>query len=90
MSSTVTYSPAPDALFQPVADESVLLDLKSERYFSLDQVGTRIWQLLDEHKTIDGVVAQMLQEFDVQEEVLRADVEALVAKLVAAGLIVEA
>ena len=81
------YSAAPDALFQAVADEAVLLDLKSEKYFSLDDVGTRIWQMITEHQTIDAVVAQVMNEYDVADAVVRADVEALVAKLIAAGLL---
>jgi Coenzyme PQQ synthesis protein D (PqqD) len=81
------YTVSPQALFQPLAQESVLLDLGTERYFSLDDVGTRIWTLIAEHGTIDVVVAQMLSEYDVEEAVLRRDIEALLGRLVEAGLL---
>jgi len=87
MQST-TYTIAEQALFQPLGGEAVLLDLRTERYFSLDDIGTRIWSLLTEHGTVDAVVAQMLQEYDVVEVVLRKDVEVLVGRLVEAGLLV--
>lgn len=83
-----TYTIAEQALFQPLGGEAVLLDLRTERYFSLDDIGTRIWSLITEHNTIDAVVAQMLKEYDVTEAVLRKDVETLLGRLVAAGLLV--
>lgn len=84
----ITYTIAEQTLFQPLGNEAVLLDLRTERYFSLDDIGTRIWSLIMERNTIDAVVAQMLQEYDVTDTVLRKDVEALVDRLVAAGLLV--
>jgi len=38
----------PDVLSQEVDGETVLLNLNSENYFGLDEIGTRIWQLLQE------------------------------------------
>jgi hypothetical protein len=80
--------PAPDVVFQEVEGETVLLDLKSERYYALDDVGTRFWRLMTEHEDLDHVVAAMLEEFDVDEATLRSDLEALVEKLNAADLVV--
>lgn len=81
-------TPAPHVLFQEVDGETVLLDLKAERYFSLDEVGTRFWELSAEHAEPDAVVARLLGEFSVEETTLRADLGALVEQLHAAGLIV--
>ena len=39
---------SPEVMSQEVSGETVLLDLQSESYFGLDEVGTRIWQLLQE------------------------------------------
>lgn len=79
--------PSEEVLFRELDGEAVMLDLESERYFGLDEVGTRIWQLLDEHHEVETVVAQMLEEYDVEEERLRADMAALIAELLDAGLI---
>jgi hypothetical protein len=43
---------SPEVLFQEVGGEAVLLDLKSESYFGLDDVGMRIWQLLQEQGSL--------------------------------------
>jgi hypothetical protein len=81
--------PAEHVVFQEVEGEMVLLDLQRERYFALDEVGARIWQLLDEHGDVDRVVDSMLAEFDVDEATLRADIDDLIGRLRAAGLVVD-
>ncbi len=83
-------SPSPDVAFQEVEGEIILLDLSGERYWALDDVGTRCWQLLLEHGELDAAIDTLLAEFDVDEPTLRSDVEALVEQLCSAGLIVVA
>jgi Coenzyme PQQ synthesis protein D (PqqD) len=83
--------PSPNVVFQEVEGETVLLDLESEHYFSLDEVGARVWALLGEHDgNVEAIVAAMLAEFDVDEQTLRRDVDALIAQLRSAGLVVAA
>lgn len=83
--SRVTISP--DTVHQELAGEAVLLHLGSETYFSLDEVGTRIWQLLERHTDMEAVVSQMLGEYQVEEAVLRADIGRIVRELTEAGLL---
>jgi hypothetical protein len=84
----VHVKPAPHVLFQEIEGETVLLDLEGGRYFGLDSVGTRFWALLAEDGDVDSVVSRLLAEFDVEENRVRADMAALVARLEGAGLIV--
>lgn len=74
-------------LFQTVADESVLLNINDNRYYGLDEVATRMWQLLMEHGDEETVIRQMMEEYDVEEPVLRRDFTALVAEMEQNGLI---
>jgi hypothetical protein len=67
--------------------ELVVLNFETETYFGLDEVGTRIWEALRSAPTIAEATKQLLDEYDVAEEVLRADVQALVGQLVDSGLI---
>ena len=64
-----------------------MLDLNGENYFGLDSVGTRIWQLLQEHSDLQKVYDTMLEEYDVESEQLEKDLAELVTKLVEAGLV---
>ena len=76
-----------EVLSQEVGGETVILDLKAEYYFGLDEIGTRIWELLVEHGDLQQVLDQMLEEYDVEPDRLESDMRALLAELEKAGLI---
>jgi hypothetical protein len=76
-----------DTLINVIEGESVLLNLKSESYFGLDQVGTRMWNLLTTSDSIQSAYEALLDEYDVGAERLRQDVRDLIEKLIANGLV---
>lgn len=76
-----------EVLTQEVGGETVILDLKTESYFGLDETGTRIWQLLQEQKDIQTITATMLNEYDVKEEQLEKDIQNLLKQLDKAGIV---
>ena len=78
---------SPEVLSQEVDGETVLLDLQSESYFGLDEVGTRIWQLLNDGRNLQAVFDTLLGEYDVEEQQLGKDLQDHIAQLVNAGLI---
>jgi hypothetical protein len=67
--------------------ESVLLNLQSERYFGLDEVGTRMWVALSTSESIQTAYEDLLSEYDVDAEQLHQDLESLIEKLVEHGLV---
>jgi hypothetical protein len=68
-------------------NESVFLNLETERYFGLDQTGTRMWSLVTAAPSIDAAYQQLLDEYDVEPEELRADLGELVSRLIDNGLL---
>lgn len=72
---------------QDLAGESVLLNLQTEEYYGLDDVGTRIWQTLTEKDSIQTAIDALLLEYKVEAEQLRQDVDNLIAELLANGLV---
>ena len=72
---------------QEVDGEMVLLDMESENYFGLDEVGTAIWQAMQEKETLKEVFEALLEQYDVEEEMLENDLSDFVAKLVESGLV---
>jgi predicted transcriptional regulator len=84
---SATAIPSPEVLVQELDGEAVLLNLESERYFGLDDVGTRVWQHLLEHRRLGRVCEEMQKEYDVDESRLRADVLQLVEELIEAGIV---
>ena len=82
-----TVRVTPDVLHQELGGETVLLNLANESYFGLDEVGTRVWQVLGETHSANDVVTRLLAEFDVTVDQLRQDVERLITELADAGLV---
>jgi hypothetical protein len=78
---------SPEVLFRELDGEAVLLDLNTERYYGLDDVGTRIWQLLAEHGDVDTAHNLLLSEYEVDGDTLWQDMADLLGRLAEAGLI---
>jgi hypothetical protein len=70
--------------------ELVLLNLDSGTYFGLDETGTAMWRLIEQHHALRRVFDAMLQEFDVAANTLERDLLTLVQQLVDKGLLVVA
>ncbi len=76
-------------LEQSVNGSRVLLDPASGLYYSLNDVGGRIWELCDGSRLISEVVAAIQEEYDAPRETVEADVLALLAELVDEKLVAE-
>jgi hypothetical protein len=68
-------------LSQQINNECVLLDMDSEQYFGLDDVGARMWQVLSEDGDTEKALATLLAEFDTDEKTLRQDLIKLITEL---------
>lgn len=66
---------------------AVLMDLNSGRYYGLDDVGTRIWELVLLHKTPQDIYEAVELEYDAPAQQLRDDASRFLASLLALGLI---
>ena len=84
-SSRATTSP--DVLLRIIGDEAVILNLKSELYLGLDPIGTRIWTVLQGSPSIQAAHASLLDEFEVEPERLRQDIDRFLDQMLAQGLI---
>jgi Coenzyme PQQ synthesis protein D (PqqD) len=67
--------------------ESVLLNIETERYFGLDETGTRMWQLATAAPKINVAYQQLLDEYDVEPSLLRENLTELLSRLVENGLL---
>ena len=83
--SIVTVSPR--QISSAMGAEQAILQLDSGKYFGLNPVGARVWQLLATPRAVSEVLATLLAEYEVPAERCRADLIALLEKLRAAGLI---
>ena len=78
-----------NVVFEVLDGEAVLLNLTAGVYFGLNPTGTRVWELLREHPTRDGIRRAMLEEFDVEPAALDRDLDELFGELLSRGLLIE-
>ena len=77
-------------LASSIAGETVILGISAGRYYGLDAVGARIWQLIQAPGSVAEIVRTIVGEYEVDRERCEADVLALLQQLVDAGLVEEA
>lgn len=80
---------SPDVLMQELpGNEAIFLDLRTESYFGLDAIGTKMYGALTEAPTVRDAYERLIREFEVEPERLRRDLIRFVERLVSKGLIV--
>lgn len=87
MTGAERLRPSPGVLHRRVGDGSVLLHIASGRYFELDATGARTWELVLEGRTREELVAALAAEYEAAAGEIEADVDDLVATLLARGLL---
>ena len=68
--------------FQTVADEAVLIHMDTGTYFSLNKVGTEFWEKLDAKKSIQKHAIDLAAQYEVEPEMVAADLLELAERLV--------
>jgi hypothetical protein len=70
-----------------VEGDTVILDTASGRYFSLEGVGSTLWEALQEPRSLSELLSAVVARYDVGAERAERDVRGLLAKLEEAGLV---
>lgn len=76
-----------DISARTIGGETIVLDLPNSQYFAITGVGSRVFELLGEERSLDDLVAAITTEFDVDESIARRDVEIFVDRLRQAQLL---
>ena len=79
---------SPGAVSTAIPGETVILDPTSGRYFGLDGVGSRVWDMLQTPTSLRTMVTAIISEYDVDADTCERDLRALLAELDAKGLVV--
>lgn len=90
MNLSSAYAPRQEVASELIDGEAIIIDLSTGMYFSLDRVGGRIWDLLASQVSLAGILERLLDEYEVDAEVAREDLENLATQLLAENLIVPA
>lgn len=88
---TARLAPHPDVVWRLVEGEVVLLNIATGQYYSLDEVGSRVWSLLPSTgSSLEGLRNALLEEFDADPSDIDRDLQDLFGRLLAADLVVTA
>lgn len=83
-----SYRPSPDVVATELDDdEAVLLSLETQRYYSMNETGTRVWQLLSAGEAPEAIARAITQEWDTTMEESLAYVESFLEELADEGLV---
>jgi hypothetical protein len=78
---------------QVIAQESsgalVLFNMDDGQYYSLNEIGNRIWELCDGSRSVGQVVSILCEEYDSPAEIVNRDALELLEELVLADLLME-
>ena len=77
----VRFRPSPDTVAQRLGDEMVLIHMKTDRIFVLNRTGARLWELLCATHERAEIQQRLLQEFDVTDAELPAQIDDLLTAL---------
>jgi hypothetical protein len=70
-----------------LGNEVMILNLENGVYYGLDEVGARIWEILQEPRTLGEIRETLLSEFDVDADRCERDLVQLVGELMDAHLV---
>jgi hypothetical protein len=89
--ATSRFRRAPHVLATPQGDELVLFDTARERYYTLNEVGSRVWVLLAAPMAMTEIAAVIRREYEVPRgpalDPVAADVARLLRELYVAGMV---
>lgn len=77
-----------EVLHQQIDADSILLDMKSENYFGLNEAGSHILKKLQNGSNLETLVKHLLPIYEVDEHQLENDISELIEALLKAKLIV--
>jgi hypothetical protein len=76
-----------DQVSVEVEGEAVILSLADGVYYGLDPVGARVWQMLDEPRTVAELRDAVVAEWEVDAPTAERDLLELLGDLAARGLV---
>ena len=88
MNPTEILHKSQDVIAQRAHHDLVLFHLETGYYFSLNELGARIWELCDAERPLEEIAEILESEYDAPRQQILDDCLTLVASLTSNGLLV--
>jgi hypothetical protein len=82
-----TAKPSDDVVSHRIGDELILVHLGTNRFYSLNRTGARLWELIAEGKPASEVRRRLTSEFGVDERTLSEELDAFLGVLASERLL---
>ena len=87
LTADALISQGDDQVFTIVEGEAVLMSIENGRYYKLDDIGTRIWTLIETPTSVGALCDQLVEEFNVERGACEADVTPMLERMLSQNLI---
>ena len=87
MHANAVLTRSESASFEVVGGEAIVIHLDTGTYYSLDEIGTIFWEMLDGHKTLADIGAHIAERYEVEPEMVTGDLVELADDLVTERLV---
>jgi hypothetical protein len=87
LTKDTVISQTPGLIAAELDGQKVMMSIENGKYYNLDKVGSRIWELIEKPQKVQDVVAELLVEYEVDVEQCQADVLTFLEKMAREGLI---
>jgi hypothetical protein len=78
----------PDLVFSKVDDEVVMMSIKNGEYYGLDNIGSRVWEIIEKPVTFKELIDLLRYEFEIDDKKCRSDVIEFIEALINKELVV--
>jgi hypothetical protein len=77
----------PNQVSTDLGGEVVVMGLQSEEYFSLEDVGARIWNMIEKPRTVREILDAIVRDYAVERERCERDLLAVLREMENEGLV---
>jgi len=81
------WQPSPHILVQRMGDEIVLFHRRTSLFYKLNRTGARFWDLLVSGHAMASIEEQLFEQFDVDADQLKGEIESTLELLMTESLI---
>lgn len=89
ISNEKTFVPSDNIAWREVNQEIIILNMKSGEYFTLNDVGQKVWLFIINGSCVADIKKNLISEFDVSEEHAESDIESFIQGLIEEGVLHE-
>ena len=78
---------AETAVSAPIGDETAMMSLEKSMYYGLDDIGSRIWALIEQPRSVGDLCDTLMAEFEVDRETCQQHVLEFLEELKDEGIV---